>query len=282
MRRLIILSDYGLDDAVALVYLLKNNKWEKIDIVSIAGNVTAIQSFDNVQKLLANYLQVVEDKNQTKVELNRQKLQKEKLTQMITIVDTTDINQPFAQLPSIHGYDGMGDLYIKSTSKCKVQKWDEWMGQLDINAKYTIVSLGPATLVKPLISKLTNPKNSKLLLMGHCINAVPNYEGQEFNYKLDEDAFEWCIANTDCVVATLDTCRDEYFNLAKARVKSNCEIFDKFVNKAIELAVKRHADNCFIYDYIAVRYLIDKKNFEISVDQTKNGNFINHLKTLKK
>ncbi|MDR3022057.1 MAG: hypothetical protein LBU60_05240, partial [Clostridiales bacterium] len=53
--RLIIFSDYGLDDAVALIYLLDNRCYKNMDIVAVAGNTTAQNSLNNVQKLLANY-----------------------------------------------------------------------------------------------------------------------------------------------------------------------------------------------------------------------------------
>lgn len=281
MKNLIILSDYGLDDAVALIYLLDNNKWDKIDIVAIAGNSTAAKSLSNLQKLLANYWQVDEIDTKTDDEIKQEKKLKTTLMQKITIVDTTDKQQPFTELPSIHGDDGMGDLFINSISNCKCIKWNEWIAGVDKDGIFDIVSLGPATLVKDVINHLNDKDNSTLLMMGHCIDAVPNLQGEEFNYKLDEETFEWCINNTRCIIATLDTCRDEYFNLANAKIKSNSPIFDTVINKSIQLAVARHADNAFIYDYIACGYLINPNNFEVKVEKTRKGNHINHLKLKK-
>lgn len=276
--KVIIFSDYGLDDAVAAAYLLKTCKCKSIDIVAIAGNTTAENSLNNAVKLLHN---------------------SSKCEAKITLVDTTDEPQNYAHLPSIHGNDGMGDLFSDVEYPKDTIKFDKWLASIDPDSKPTIVSLGPATLVVPLIKKLnlfkdknsnnslennidTNIDNninikskSNILMMGHNIDHEPNYMGEEFNFALDIENFEWCLKNTDCVVATLDTCRASTFNLAGKHALSD-DLFAKLLNKSIHLATLRHSDNAYIYDYIAVRYLTTDE-FEIVDKLDKRGNNVRML-----
>ncbi|MCL2598941.1 MAG: nucleoside hydrolase [Firmicutes bacterium] len=287
-KNLVIFSDYGLDDAVALIYLLDNNQYKHIDIVAIAGNTTAEASLSNLQKLLAHYFKTDGAVVRTKQEAKKEAERKKNLQHSITIVDTVGIKQNFCELPPIHGADGMGDLYIDGISACKVIKYDAYMGitkdeqgrckdAFDPSVHYDIASFGPATLVKPFVERLTETKQSRVLLMGHLVSEEPNYEGEEFNYKLDELAFEWCLEHTDNVVATLDTCRNQFFNLAKAKLQTSSPVFDDLLGKAIELAVARHPDNAYVYDYIAARYLVEHGAFDIVPSKTKRGNTIQQL-----
>jgi non-specific riboncleoside hydrolase len=247
------MSDYGLDDAVATAWLLDNNKWDSIDIVAIAGNTTADNSLNNAHKLLHQ----------------RGKLHN------VTLVDTVDQIQNYAHLPSIHGVDGMGDLYKDATRYANTVKFDTWLSNLDKNQTIDIASLGPATLVVPLLKHL-DCKCNDLLMMGHNIRHQPNYQGEEFNFALDIENFVWCLKHTDCKVATLDTCRDATFNLSGRRVSDN-SMFGQLLNKSIELAELRHQDNAYVYDYIAVRYLVNNE-FDIVQDVDTRGNKLNHLK----
>ena len=70
MDKIIIFSDYGLDDAAALAdIILHRDAFEKIDIVPIGGNVPTEVSLRNCLTLLGEY-PYANDK--------------------ITVVDTTD------------------------------------------------------------------------------------------------------------------------------------------------------------------------------------------------
>ncbi|MCL1945268.1 MAG: nucleoside hydrolase [Firmicutes bacterium] len=253
-ERLIIFCDYGLDDAVATCYLFNNNRWRSIDIVAIGGNTTATNSLNNAQKLIANYDGILPN---------------------ITLVDTTDKIQFVAELPSIHGLDGMGDLYTDVASPMDTIAFDEWLSNLSYTNSIDIASFGPATLVVPVIQKLGIDK-CNILMMGHNINEVPNHLGEEFNFVLDIPSFEWCLNNTNCVVASLDTCRHPAYNLATKPMQGD-SVLATLINKSIYLATLRHPDNAYIYDYIAARHLIVDE-FKIDKAKDKRGNIVNLLR----
>ena len=84
-KRYVLLCDYGLDDAVATLYLLNNSlKGDRFDIMPVGGNSEVNAAYANAQKLLAFY---EGDKNG------------------VRIVDTRSVAQPWAKLPSVHGDD---------------------------------------------------------------------------------------------------------------------------------------------------------------------------------
>lgn len=228
-KRLVILSDYGLDDAVAGIYLLENSdKFLSIDIVAIAGNSSSLISFNNAKKLLSNY-----NGDLSKVRL----------------IDTTRKHQDYAHLPSIHGNDGMGDLLEVKKYNFTILDYDDWFkaGLDDI----LLLSLGPLTITKEIMDTY---KNIELVIMAGMVDAEPNFKGMEFNQALDADSYNYCL-KFDHVVATLDTCRHKNFNLAGARLKEN-NLLNKLINKAVLLAEARHIDNSYIYDFISALYLI--------------------------
>jgi inosine-uridine nucleoside N-ribohydrolase len=167
----------------------------------------------------------------------------------------------------------MGDLFECALSGLPISTYSVWLENFEPQ-NVDIASLGPATLV-PKVVKHLGSSNCNVLLMGHLIKSVPNFKGEEFNFVLDIPNFEWCLKNTDCVVATLDTCRADTFNLAGKFAKGD-SIFAKLLNTSIQFAQARHLDNAFVYDYIAVRYFVNKEfNTECVVD--KRGNAFNQL-----
>ena len=119
MRRLIILSDYGLDDAVATAHVFeRREQFSTIDIVTVAGNVSADTSRRNAEKLLSNL----------DADLSH-----------VRIVDTAAVPQHFSQLPSIHGNDGMGDLLSLRPHAIPVISYAEFVE--DLPTRPTVLSL---------------------------------------------------------------------------------------------------------------------------------------------
>ena len=182
-----VLCDYGLDDAVATVHLLNNLKpADRLDVVPVGGNSEVSVAFRNAQTLLSNY-----DGDLSNVR----------------IVDTRRIVQPWAKLPSIHGEDGMGDLFAHVSSGLPVVGFSEWIEE---KAPLYVVSLGPCTVTSEILKKRTV---TDLLIMGGCVAEEPNFNGYEFNHYLDIPAFNECVKYPHAV-ATLDSCRAPRFNLA--------------------------------------------------------------------
>lgn len=251
-KNLAVLCDYGLDDAVASIYLIENaDKFETIDFLAVSGNFPLDISFNNLKKLLANY---------------------PKLPNNIRIVDTSSVSQYEENIPHIHGMDGMGDVLPNEYNYTgKTIAYNEWINGID--SSYTILSLGPCTVTLDIIQK--HP-NLSLVMMAGNIAEKPNYKGYEFNHGLDPEAFSECVKHNH-FTATLDTCHVEKcdFNLINY---NRSEYFNRFTDASIAMAIKRGDKGCYIYDLVAAVYLLhpEKFNYEVKIDNF--GNSINVLK----
>lgn len=250
-RRYAVLCDYGLDDAVATVHLLDNLKdGDRLDVVPVGGNSEVNVAYRNAQTLLYYYKG---DKSG------------------VRIIDTRKLGQPWAKLPSIHGEDGMGDLFKPRISGLTVVDFADWLKETE---PLYVVSLGPCTVTLEILRRRNV---SDLLIMGGCVNEVPNFHGYEFNHYLDIPAFNECVKFPH-VVATLDSCRVPRFNLA-GKERSGKGLIDVLINRSIELAEARHPDNCYIYDYIAVQYATNPETFETVKTVDREGNVLNELRS---
>jgi len=252
-KRLIIFSDYGLDDACALAYLLDHaGRFDGVDVVCVAGNAPAHSSLLNAQKLLDNYAGGGRP------------------LQNIRLVSTDDFLQEYACLPSIHGEDGMGDLFPKPV-KIDALSYAEWLASLPKAA--VVLSLGPCTVSLDAVKRLKNPE---LVIMAGMVNAAPNHLGMEFNQALDPGSFNAQLKFPH-KIATLDTCRMPQFNLAGRRFEGGRLLY-RLINRANELAEARHPDNSYIYDFITALYLIEPQLFETRSVTDPWGNQLSELR----
>ena len=252
-KTLIILSDYGLDDAVAGAYLFgRKDLFGKIFVVAVAGNVSAETSLNNARKLL-DAAGVGKD--------------------FVTLVRTDEKEQKFAVLPEVHGGDGMGDL-IEKRGEYPYIEFGSFLSSLTPDGEnYTVLSLGPLTVTKKIMEKLPR---SQLVIMAGVVKENPNFHGMEFNQALDPESYAECLRYPH-VAATLDTCRADAFNLAGCRLGEN-KLIKKLINRAVSLAEARHSDNAFIYDFIASLYLTDPEIFDVVPVVDQWGNTVNELK----
>lgn len=249
-RNLIILSDYGLDDAVATAHILTRRElFGTIDIIAVGGNVSADTSLLNAKKLLSNL---------------------ETDSVGVRLVDTGAVKQHFSCLPSIHGADGMGDLFDLKPLSVPIISYAEFV--CDLPHAPVVLSLGPLTVTVDLLGKLVP---SELVIMAGMVAEKPNFNGYEFNQYLDIPAF--CAAvRYPHVIATLDTCRAPRFNMID-RAGSVGGVLGKLIDRAIELAAARHPDNSYIYDYVAAQYLTDPQTFTVERVTDPWGNALNQL-----
>lgn len=247
-QKIIIFADYGLDDAAATISILNShNKFSTITIVPIGGNVPVSMAFDNCFTLLNNFID---------------------LKYKITVVDTRDIKQPSEYLADIHGNDGMGDIFKKSpsTSNFTVIKYGEWLDTL--KGDEVILSLGPMTLVKPLMQKTA----FKLIIMGGLINEEPNFKGYEFNHCLDTDAFSYCVKFPHTAI-TLDTCRVPILNIRNVDIKDD-GLYEQVLRADQVLSIKRNEQGCFVWDDVAACYLLKPERFKVTTCTDPWGNKI--------
>lgn len=250
--KIALLCDYGLDDAVATLYLFKNaEKFEQIDILPIAGNFPLQVAMNNAKRILSNV---------------------ESLPKNINLVDTSSVSQFEAFLPEIHGADGMGDFMPQEQDYVgQIMSYENWLNGVDEG--YAILSLGPCTVTLDILKRR---KVGALIMMGGNIAEPPNFDKYEFNHGMDPDSFAECV-KFNHFVATLDTCHCAPcdFNLIDFKDDG---LFGKAVKRYIELSNSRAEKGCYIYDLVAVAYLLQPEKFSSEFKTDPFGNRLNVLK----
>ena len=240
--KLVVFADYGLDDACATVYVLENReRYEDVYIVPVGGNVEAARALTNAKKLLAAA-------KADGISLDG-----------VCIADTTACAQPFCRLPSVHGNDGMGDLFADCESPVSVVPYEKLAYMLD--CEYEVLSLGPCTMVKRTLADAVNMPSGKIMLMGGCNRVPPNFGKYEFNDGIDHNAFVWTLRRPH-VAATLDTCHVPAFNTLGKR-REGSRLLDVLMNRCTELAEIRGDEANYIYDQIAALALIHPEFFDV-------------------
>lgn len=249
MKKLILLCDYGLDDAVATVYIFNSGKFDAVDIVPVGGNVPFKRAFQNAQKLTAHL----------------------DTTAAVRIIDTSALDQSEEYLPSIHGADGMGDCLSDKTCSVPLLSYADFLKTYQAENS-VILSLGPLTVTKRL---LQDGGAAELWIMGGNISEEPNFSGREFNHALDLDAFAYCTRFPH-KIATLDSCRHPFFNAVQNKPKGD-KLFNTLVDASVRLANARHPDRCYIYDYVAAYALLNPQSFSAVSKTDSDGNRLSVL-----
>ena len=252
-----ILCDYGLDDAIATLYLLEYaHMFDKIDIVTIGGNFPQKQSLVNAKRILTYF---------------------EKDVTNVRIVDTQTAPQSEDSIPEIHGLDGMGDILPDAyAEKVKVLPYDKWLDELD--GSYTVVSLGPCTVTADIFRK---KGELPLIIMAGNIAEPPNYNNKyEFNHGMDTESFAYCVKFPH-KIATLDTCHIDLCNLNLIDLPTE-GLLAKMVARYRELSLGRGESICSVYDMVAVVCLVHPERFSVCEATDPQGNLLSVLKYVSK
>ncbi len=251
--RIILFCDYGVDDAVATLHILSHaDMFGAIDIVPIGGNVPVQAAYRNAHTLLAAY----------GGDLSK-----------VRVVDTRALKQPSADIPEIHGSDGLGDFLCPSQSKASVVDFDAFAADIAANAVHErdcVLSLGPCT-----IPVMLGYVPFCTVLMGGASEERPNYGEYEFNEALDVPAFKR-FAGEATAVATLDTCHDPAFGFETMRTGD--ELTDKFITRCVELCKARGEEKIAVYDLAAAMAVTHPHLFEVRRLRRSDGVEYNELK----
>ncbi len=248
MNHLILFADYGLDDAAATVSILERaHRFSAIDLVPIGGNVPVEVAFRNCFTLLSFYPSVWEK---------------------VRVIDTTHIPQPSEYLKDIHGQDGMGDVFTPAKAEVDTILFEDW--QITLNGTETVLSLGPATLVKPLMERADHP----LVMMAGCINTPPNFQGFEFNHCLDKSAFSYCAPKAEAVI-TLDTCRVPALDVSHITPDKNT-VHGTIIDAAQRMTTAWDSFGCHMWDDVAACYVLFPERFTTHPETDPHGNTYCH------
>lgn len=250
-KKIALLCDYGLDDAIATLYLFRfADRFEQIDIVPVAGNFPLDITYINAKRVLSVLPSLPDN---------------------IRIVNTEKLEQNCEAIFDIHGNDGMGDVFpAEYRDNFKEIMYEEWISQVD--SDYTVVSLGPCTVTADILAKKSPVE---LIIMAGNISEEPNYKGYEFNHGINPEAFAATVKYPH-VIATLDTCHNPFCNLNNITF-SNEGAFGKAIAKYKALSNGRNEQMCSIYDMMAVVYLVSPERFGIEKRTDSQGNELSVL-----
>lgn len=251
-NRLIMFCDYGLDDAIATLHILQNaHMFRFIDIVPIGGNVTVQTAYRNAHTLM-HYANA--DKNK------------------VRIIDTREITQYAADIPDIHGNDGIGDVLEPAQSDITVIDFAAFKAELEKTAEPArdcVLSVGPCT-----IPNMLNYVPFCTVLMGGTVEEAPNYGDYEFNEGCDVAAFK-AYAYGATAVATLDTCHDKRFGFDAFTMHD--ALADSLINKYRDMCNDRGAF-VTVYDYVAALAVTNPEKFEVTRINRPDGVEFNELR----
>ena len=248
--KLILCCDYGLDDAAATVDALMHAKadgYGEVDLVAIGGNVPKEVALRNAKKLLA----------QLTFEMPP-----------VCIVDTTAEIQPEEFLTSVHGGDGMGDLFTENGGTTSAVLFSKWL--ISLEGEYDLLSLGPMTLVPKILER---GRCRNFVFMGGNIAEVPNFHGYEFNHALDRAAFSAVTGKYSHVAVTMDTCRHPLLNVQGEEIGQS-SLMHRIVGRCRALTLTSGEKGCHVWDDVAVKYLRHPDWFELYSATDKDGNLL--------
>ncbi len=252
-KNIILLCDYGLDDAAATAFLLQNAAcFNRIDILPIGGNVPLAVSTQNAHRILYHF-----NGNKDKVR----------------IIDTSCVAQNNSEyLQTIHGDDGIGNVLPDEYEPfANTGRFENWVNSIEPGS--VLVSLGPCTVTQRILER---KDDLTLLLMAGNIGEKPNYKGYEFNHGMDPDAFAASVKYPH-VIATLDTCHHPLCDFYDIENNGNT-LLHRFCRRSVELLNKQKGEGAFIYDLIALQYLYKPEAFAVEEHTDKDGNRLNVLK----
>ena len=247
---LVVLSDYGLDDAVATLRLLSHaERFRSIDIVAVGGNVSPALSLKNAKRVVA---------------------QGAPCSVPVRFVDTDALLQPHENLYDIHGADGVGgDVFTEKESLAPVLTLEAFLaeqGEIDV-----LLSLGPMTVTKEVLSRRTV---KEFLFMAGCVDGIPNYHGYEFNHGLNKEAFAFCAKFPHRAVLLDAACKAldvQHLPLTAP------DLFTRAIKKYRDIGVLRGETSCTVWDDVAMLALLYPALFTEQTKTDRDGNLLTTL-----
>ncbi len=247
-RKIIIDTDPGHDDALAIVLLEKSNLFDIQCITTVAGN-SSIQNVTNNTRYILDLI-----KSKTSIFSGSSKPLKRKLIKAV-----------------VHGGSGLEGAKIIKKEKLNNKAVDKIISIIRSNPnQVSILIIGPQTnIAKAFLKDSQLPKLIKeLVIMGGAIK-VPGNKNRvaEFNIFVDPEAAEIVFkANVKKVLIPLDISNDVYLKLSE---------LDKIKKRKIYKPLKKMMENyvsgiekyekvakAYMYDPLAAYYLVNKKAFK--------------------
>lgn len=260
-RKVIIDCDPGIDDALAIILVLKSKEIEVVGITTVSGNVESVQGAKNALKALK-----LLGRLDIPVYLGESKPVKREL---VTAQDT-------------HGEDGLGETFLEEVSSEYIREngVDFILNTLKNQENVSIIALGPLTNLYRAIEKdsETFHRVKEIVSMGGAYKSHGNCSPvAEFNYWVDPHGAREFLKkfNGEFTMVGLDVTRKIVLtpNLREMIHQFNDEI-GNFIYDITRFYVDFHWEQertlgCVINDPLAVEFFINRdicEGFKAYVD----------------
>ncbi|MET3900736.1 purine nucleosidase [Devosia sp. UYZn731] len=199
-RRVIIDTDPGLDDAVAILFALNSGRFDVLGLTSVAGNIGIDITTKNAGRLLA-------------------------LLDRENIPVITGAAAPLARKgieeAGIHGNDGLGGVVLPEPFARPHGYAPYWMAE-QLHASHAhsvdILALGPLTNIALLLRDHADAARriGRLIVMGGVVHGRGNVgPHSEFNFACDPEAVDVVLrSGLDVTLVPLDVTRKVRANVA--------------------------------------------------------------------
>lgn len=267
-KRIIIDTDMGSDDSIAVQFAFLNKKFKIEGISLVFGN----SSLENAEKNIYKTLDMVGANGNIKIFKGEEREIKELGNNLHD---------------NAFGKNGLGDVFFEEVAgKTEKEHAVDWMIEL-VNSnpnKITIVTLGPlSNVAKAILKNKDFAKNVKeILIMGGGNNFGNITPWAEFNFYMDPHAAN-IVLNSDIrkkTVIGFDITKKVTINEQREKKlldinSERSKFIYKITRKTAELDRKKnHIDGCSVSDATTLCYLVNKHFFKLKkvnvvVDETK-------------
>lgn len=176
VKKLIIDTDCGIDDAIAIMMAISRRDLEVVGITTVSGNTYVDQVTDNVLRLLSYF--------------GRENIPVFKGA-------TVPLIQRLSKGEKIHGENGLGGVILPETDKKeeRIKAPDAIFKLARENEGLTIVTLGPLTNIAMAINLYPELKNyvKEIVSMGGALERGNVTRFAEFNFYQDPEAVQFVL-----------------------------------------------------------------------------------------
>jgi len=261
-NRVIIDTDTGVDDALALIFALRSPELEIEAITTVCGNVGA-------EKCARNARMVVE-------------LVRPEFTPPVAAGEVKPLVRELFTAPEVHGTDGVGEItkmmlpngthkYPKPSIPLDKRPAPELIAELarKHGSELTIITLGPLTNIARAIELDRKAMESvgEIVMMGGAFQVYGNtFLVAEFNIYVDPEAAAKTL-EIEVPITILPLDATEQVRLMRVEldelVKANPSKLAEFVRDVSSYYMDYHRNNdgfdgCFLHDPVTVGAVIDR------------------------
>ena len=249
MKNLIVFTDPGVDDAIALLELQRNLVATRLYICPVAGNAPCDITFRNADAVTTN--------------------------KATAIIDSFSIEQPQIEMDASYcGNDGLGDTSLRVPRLCPVPiySFTDVIESIDEYNPIDIIIMSPATVPLQFLQILINEGYAQFInsiyIMGGC-ETHGNMGDLEFNQYIDPIAFNGLLDlcsicsqtyGTNLKIVTLESCEQPCLDLSVFPFNTHCpDIYiETLCIAGLNMTINRQEQHYYIYDLTLIwAYLSD-------------------------